>query len=87
MTCRQLGYQTGLSMCCSPYGYRKTKEFIDNVKCVGTEKRLSDCNNGVLYGHVCSMDYAAAACYNGSLPKGNTIDLNTHNNKYYIYRS
>ena len=75
VTCQQLGYINGLPLCCSPYGYRKTKEFMDNVKCVGNERRLTDCKHNVPHGNVCSLDYAAVACYNGSLPKGMVICL------------
>ena len=40
------------------------------MKCKGNEAKLTDCPHELPYGSMCSMDYAAAACYNGSLPKG-----------------
>ena len=80
VTCRQLGYGTGLPLCCSSYGYRKSKDFSDNVRCVGNERRLTDCPHDPPFGNVCSMDYAAVACYNGSLPKGTecVVSLKLH---------
>lgn len=68
VTCRQLGYETGLPLCCAPYGYIKSHGLMETVMCRGDETRLTNCKHEPPYGSMCSMDYAATACYNGSLP-------------------
>lgn len=69
VTCRQLGFKSGVPLCCAPYGYIKSHGTMETIKCRGDEKRLTNCPHELPYGSMCSMDYAAAACFNGSLPK------------------
>lgn len=67
VTCKQLGFENGTSVCCGAYGYMYTKGLIDNVNCTGTEKQLLKCPNKTPHAP-CSVDYAAVACYNNPLP-------------------
>lgn len=67
MTCRQLGYERGLSVCCGAYGYSYDTGVIDKVNCTGNEKSLLNCTAQPPVA-ACHQDYAAVACYNGQLP-------------------
>ncbi|XP_052791481.1 deleted in malignant brain tumors 1 protein-like isoform X3 [Mya arenaria] len=76
VTCGQLGYETGLPLCCAPYGYIKSHGMMEGLQCKGSEARLTDCPHSPPYGVMCSMDYAAAACYNRStLEKASTPEI------------
>ncbi|XP_052098351.1 deleted in malignant brain tumors 1 protein-like [Mytilus californianus] len=81
VTCRQLGLQHGVSVCCGAYGYMYTKGVLDNVTCSGPEDSLLKCDSSAPYSS-CSRDYAAVACYNGTLPpKTNyTLDIEGRSN-------
>lgn len=70
MTCRQLGYDHGLSVCCGAYGYSYDTGIIDKVNCSGNEKSLLNCTAQPPVA-ACHQDYAAVACYNGQLPSKN----------------
>ena len=74
VTCRQLGYERGVSICCGAYGYLYAKGVIDKLECVGNETRLLNCTHHPPPGS-CSQDYAAVACFNGTLPgnRGNLL--------------
>lgn len=67
VTCKQLGLQHGVSVCCGAYGYMYAKGVMDNVTCTGSEESLLKCSSTPPYSS-CSRDYAAVACYNGTLP-------------------
>lgn len=67
VTCRQLGYEHGLSVCCGAYGYSYDTGIIDKVNCSGNEKSLLNCTAAPPVA-ACHQDYAAVACYNGQLP-------------------
>ena len=69
MTCKQLGFETGIPLCCAPYGYIKSHGTIESVHCQGHERRLTECSYQTPYGSMCSMDYAASACYNNTMLK------------------
>ncbi|XP_060571753.1 deleted in malignant brain tumors 1 protein-like isoform X2 [Ruditapes philippinarum] len=75
VTCSQLGFDSGVPLCCSPYGYIKSHGTMETIKCKGNEAKLTDCPHELPYGSMCSMDYAAAACFNGSLPKEAEISV------------
>ena len=44
VVCRSMGYQNGISVCCSAFGKMKLPITYHNVTCTGTETRILDCN-------------------------------------------
>lgn len=86
VTCQQLGYDRGLSVCCGAYGYSYDTGIIDKVNCRGNEKSLLNCTT-VPPVAACHQDYAAVACYNGQLPSknGNVQNMSTLLTTAYLY--
>ncbi|XP_052276945.1 deleted in malignant brain tumors 1 protein-like isoform X3 [Dreissena polymorpha] len=66
VVCRQLGFETGFPLHNAPYGYIKAPGTMEAVQCNGNEKKITDCPHNIPYVSMCSMDYAAAACFNRS---------------------
>lgn len=77
VTCRQLGYENGVSICCGAYGYLYSQSLAERIQCRGNETKLHDCKFDNPFGS-CSVDYAAVACYNGSLT------ASKYNLSYYL---
>ncbi|XP_033749618.1 deleted in malignant brain tumors 1 protein-like isoform X1 [Pecten maximus] len=74
VTCQQLGFENGLSICCGAYGYLYSQSLAERIQCYGNETKLQDCKSDNPYGS-CSVDYAAVACYNGSLSSNYSLGI------------
>ena len=64
VACNILGYERGLPLCCSPFGFSFISPLFGKLQCTGKEKHLTDCPSTPT---VCSspQNYASLACYNG----------------------
>lgn len=77
VTCRILGYQRGIPLCCSPYGFSFKNPIMSSFKCNGDERHLTDCQSTTAIGlNTCvSQDYASVACYNESATTNGISDF------------
>ena len=68
VVCRSMGYQNGISVCCSAFGKMTQPITYYNVSCTGTENRILDCNykTGLKFKkgvtECSSNQYASVAC-------------------------
>ncbi|XP_076465930.1 scavenger receptor cysteine-rich domain-containing protein DMBT1-like [Babylonia areolata] len=74
ITCRNLGYENGVHLCCGAYG-RTIFPLMDSVQCGGSERDLTLCPHQVPRRHTCSGNSVAVACYNGTRPTDFTYSL------------
>ncbi|ESO92591.1 hypothetical protein LOTGIDRAFT_216664 [Lottia gigantea] len=79
VACKQLGYDDGLTACCSAYG-NHPKAIIENVNCAGTESRLQDCTHDNPHKSSCYQHNVAVICYKGTKPTTYTWKLGGGNN-------
>ena len=73
VACRNLNYEAGLVLCCSPYGTADDPPIMTKVKCTGNENKFTDCphsNVSASEAAACTVNNAAVACYNGEKPTG-----------------
>ena len=73
VTCKILGYQSGLPLCCAPYGYSFRNTILGGVTCQGNEKHMTDCSTSLIAtnDNTCfPQEYASVACYNGKRKQG-----------------
>ncbi|XP_021368435.1 deleted in malignant brain tumors 1 protein-like [Mizuhopecten yessoensis] len=78
VACRSLhGYQHGMPLCCTPYGYSFRNVAVGRFECGGQENHLTDCNKTQVYRETgChSQDYTSIVCYNGTRTKDYSIQL------------
>ncbi|KAK3097126.1 hypothetical protein FSP39_006614 [Pinctada imbricata] len=78
VACRILGFEHGLPLCCSPYGFSFKTPMFASFSCKGNETHLTDCDSTDPIGsNTCfSQDYASVACFNGERKKQNvSIEL------------
>jgi hypothetical protein len=43
VACNILGYERGLPLCCSPFGFSFISPLFGKLQCTGKEKHLTDC--------------------------------------------
>ncbi|VDI52977.1 deleted in malignant brain tumors 1 protein [Mytilus galloprovincialis] len=74
VACRILGYEHGLPLCCSPFGFSFITPLFGRLQCKGNEKHLTDCPSTSI---VCNspQNYASLACYNGARTQNYTLRL------------
>ncbi|XP_060066494.1 scavenger receptor cysteine-rich type 1 protein M160-like [Ylistrum balloti] len=82
VVCRNLGFDDGISLCCSPFGKAKSPVLVSFLQCSGTESDLREClatfvhpNN--VHDDLCTStdDYASVVCYNGARPQDYKLSL------------
>ncbi|XP_055956210.1 neurotrypsin [Patella vulgata] len=79
VACKELGYDNGVSACCSAYGNQPIA-IMENVQCKGSESRLVDCSHEDPQTHSCFQHSVAVICFNGKKSKAFTWNLGGGNN-------
>ena len=64
VACRQMGFASGKSVCCSAFGTIDRSVAIANVKCSGQETSLLNCSHDLSYSLCNSDHYASVVCSN-----------------------
>lgn len=64
VVCRELGFHSGKTLCCSAFGSTNKAIGVGEVQCTGLEDRFENCTHVVPYNeHSCkSGKYAAVVC-------------------------
>ncbi|XP_021368579.1 deleted in malignant brain tumors 1 protein-like [Mizuhopecten yessoensis] len=83
VVCRNLGFDDGISLCCSPFGKADSSVLVSSLQCSGTESYIRQCratflhpNNVPVSQATCSTDnYASVVCYNGARKEDYTLSL------------
>ncbi|XP_025076892.1 scavenger receptor cysteine-rich type 1 protein M160-like [Pomacea canaliculata] len=75
VACRDLGYDNGYYLCCSPFGKYSTP-IAENFQCTGREQTLTNCSHSPPESlNYCTRDVVSVACYKGPAPTGYTFSL------------
>ncbi|PVD37781.1 hypothetical protein C0Q70_00382 [Pomacea canaliculata] len=78
-TCRDLGYNNGYHLCCSPFG-KYSRPIAENFQCTGREQALTNCSHSPPESlNYCTRDVVSVACYNGPNPTDYTFSLDGGN--------
>ncbi|XP_052278291.1 scavenger receptor cysteine-rich type 1 protein M130-like isoform X2 [Dreissena polymorpha] len=78
VVCKELGYERGLVLCCSPFGVLDYAAIWSDVNCTGTENHFTDCRYNKVsegQGQMCQRNYAAVVCSTGTVPTDYTLSL------------
>ncbi|KAK3606288.1 hypothetical protein CHS0354_037964 [Potamilus streckersoni] len=94
VTCRELGFQYGMSLCCSAAGPIDLPIVMANVSCNGTESSLTKCSVNTNNLSCLSGTYATVVCtnfqgnFNGRviIPRGmfGSVQINYYSNQGYL---
>ncbi len=64
VVCTEMGYQYGVRVGASAFGYQRYRIGITNIRCTGAETGIRDCPHDVSLTYCPSRKYASVACSN-----------------------
>ena len=76
--CRELGYDQGLALCCSPFGATFVSFQMASVQCHGNESKIDDCEHSIEYRELrsCSYrNYASVVCFNNNDTRSTVLGI------------
>ncbi|XP_069138032.1 scavenger receptor cysteine-rich type 1 protein M130-like [Argopecten irradians] len=90
VVCRNLGFDDGISLCCSPFGKATSPVIVTFLECAGTEVDVRDCpatyehsNNAHRDKATCdSSNDAVVVCYTGIITNDYTVSINKPTSGY-----
>ncbi|XP_052829164.1 deleted in malignant brain tumors 1 protein isoform X2 [Octopus bimaculoides] len=67
VVCRELGHGKGIPICCGVYGLHTWDNTLSQLSCTGNETTLDQCRQLPPVSMCYYKEYAAVACFNGSM--------------------